>query len=112
MNAKYPGLDTRFPSNPLIVRVPFFPIFSFNKETPFQNGKKGTTGAPKISMFFKSSATSLDISVKLHIIPSSTEPCTNFCREFTLNPAVLFYVVPGRAAKIPLKQLSLNLNPK
>ena len=25
---------TRFPSNPLMIRVPFFLLFSFNKETP------------------------------------------------------------------------------
>ena len=24
----------RFPSNPLIIRVPFFLLFTFNKETP------------------------------------------------------------------------------
>ena len=28
------GTVSRFPSNPLIMRVPFFLMFSFNKETP------------------------------------------------------------------------------
>ena len=29
----------RFPSNPLTIRVPFFLLFSFNKETPRQKGE-------------------------------------------------------------------------
>ena len=37
---------TRFPSSQLIMRVPFFLLFSFNKETPKSKGQKGTTGVP------------------------------------------------------------------
>ena len=35
------------PPNPLIIRVPFFLLFSFNKETPKYKGHKGTTGVPR-----------------------------------------------------------------
>ena len=35
-------------SNSMIIRVPFFVMFSFNKETPKSKGKKGTTGVPRI----------------------------------------------------------------
>ena len=34
---------SRFPSNPLVIRVPFFLLFSFNKEIPAQKRQKGTT---------------------------------------------------------------------
>ena len=37
---------TRFPSNPLMIRVPFFLLFNLNKETPKWKGQKGTTGVP------------------------------------------------------------------
>ena len=30
----YSGIISRFPNNPLIIRVPFPLIFNFNKETP------------------------------------------------------------------------------
>ena len=42
-------LESRFPSNPLIIRVPFFLLFNFNKETPKEKGQKGTTGVPRNS---------------------------------------------------------------
>ena len=31
---QHEGHNTRFPSNPLTIRVPFFLLFNFNKETP------------------------------------------------------------------------------
>ena len=34
VNQSYAQNLPRFPSNPLIIRVPFFLIFGFNKETP------------------------------------------------------------------------------
>ena len=37
--------QTRFPSKPLIIRVPFFLMFRFTKEI---KRKKGTTGAPTL----------------------------------------------------------------
>ena len=36
-----------FPSNPPIIRVRFFLIFSFNEGTPKETGKKTTTGVPR-----------------------------------------------------------------
>ena len=33
--------NSRFPSNPLITRVAFFMIFSFNKENPKQKSRNG-----------------------------------------------------------------------
>ena len=36
-----------FLSNPFIIRVPSFLIFSFGKETPNQKGQKGTTQEPR-----------------------------------------------------------------
>ena len=41
----------RFPSNPLMIRVPFFLILGFNKETPQIKGQKGSTGEPSISVW-------------------------------------------------------------
>ena len=38
----------RFPSNPLIVRVTFFLLFNFTKETPKLKGQKGTTGVSRL----------------------------------------------------------------
>ena len=38
---------SRFLSNPFIIRVPFFLIFSFNKGTLNQKGQKGTTQEPR-----------------------------------------------------------------
>ena len=38
--------QTRFPSSPLIIRVPFFLLFGFNKGTQKEKGQKGTTGEP------------------------------------------------------------------
>ena len=38
---------TRFPSNPIIIRVPFSQYSAFNKETPKLKGEKGTTGVPR-----------------------------------------------------------------
>ena len=40
------GPLTRFLSNPFIIRVPFFLMFSFNKGTLNQKGQKGTTQEP------------------------------------------------------------------
>ena len=40
--------STRFPSNPLIIRVAFFLMVSCYKETPKYKGKKGTTGVPSL----------------------------------------------------------------
>ena len=42
------SLYTRFPSSPLIIRVPFFLLFGFNKGTQKEKGQKGTTGEPSI----------------------------------------------------------------
>ena len=39
---------TRFPSSPLIIRVPFFLLFGFNKGAQKEKGQKGTTGGPSI----------------------------------------------------------------
>ena len=39
----------RFPGHPLIIRVPFFLLFSLNKKTPKQKGQKGTTKIPRSS---------------------------------------------------------------
>ena len=44
-----PGLTTRFSSKPYIIRVPFFLLSCFNKDTPKQKGEKGTTGVPRQS---------------------------------------------------------------
>ena len=38
------GYETRFPSGPLIIRVPFFLLFGFSKGTQKDKGQKGTTG--------------------------------------------------------------------
>ena len=35
---------TRFPSNPIIIRVPFSLVFNFNKETPNKKGKRVLLG--------------------------------------------------------------------
>ena len=40
----------RFPSSPLIIRVPFFLLFGFNKGTQKEKGYKGTTGEPRFYM--------------------------------------------------------------
>ena len=40
------SVGARFPSNPFIIRAPFFLLFSFKKETPKLKGQKGTTGVP------------------------------------------------------------------
>ena len=40
-------LGSKFRSNPRIIRVPFFLMVSFNRETPKLKGKKGTTGVPR-----------------------------------------------------------------
>ena len=40
-------LHTSFPSGPLIIRVPFFLLFGFNKGTRKKKGQKGTTGEPR-----------------------------------------------------------------
>ena len=40
-------MGARFPSNPLIIRVPLFLILSLHEETPNYKGKKGTTGVPR-----------------------------------------------------------------
>ena len=37
---------SRFPSNPIIMRVSVFLMFWFNKETPPKKGKNDTTGVP------------------------------------------------------------------
>ena len=37
---------SRLASNPSILRVPFFLMFNFNRETPEQKGDKGSTGVP------------------------------------------------------------------
>ena len=37
---------TRFPSKPLMMRVPFFLMLTFSKATPKSKGIKGTTGVP------------------------------------------------------------------
>ena len=37
----------RFPSSPLIIRVPIFLLFGFNQGTPKEKGQKGTTGEPR-----------------------------------------------------------------
>ena len=37
---------SRFPSSPVILRVPFFLLFGFNKGTLKEKGQKGTTGEP------------------------------------------------------------------
>ena len=39
--------ESRFPSSPLIIRVPFFLLFGFNKGTQKEKGQKGTTGEPR-----------------------------------------------------------------
>ena len=44
-----PFVFTRFLSNPFIIRVPFFLMFSFNKGTLNQKGQKGTTQEPSLS---------------------------------------------------------------
>ena len=36
----------RFLSSPFIIRVPFFLLFGFNKETPNKKGQKGNTQEP------------------------------------------------------------------
>ena len=38
---------SRFLSNPFMIRVPFFLIFSFNKGNLNQKGQKGTTQEPR-----------------------------------------------------------------
>ena len=38
----------RFPSSPLIIRVPFFLLFGFNEGAPKRKGQKGTTGEPSL----------------------------------------------------------------
>ena len=38
-------MSSRFPSNPLILRVPFFLLFSFNNETPTEKGKRVLLGS-------------------------------------------------------------------
>ena len=40
-------LGSRFSSNPLIMRVAFFLLLGFKKETPNQKKQKGTTGQPR-----------------------------------------------------------------
>ena len=40
--------NIRFPSSPLMIRVPFFLLFDFNKGTQKEKRVKGTTGAPRI----------------------------------------------------------------
>ena len=45
MQGRYVGIKCRFPSNPLRMKVPFLPLFCFNKET--LKGKKGTTRVPR-----------------------------------------------------------------
>ena len=42
-------MASRFPNRPLIIRVPFFLLISFNKETPKYKGKKGTIGVPRLT---------------------------------------------------------------
>ena len=36
--------SSRFPSSPLIIRVPFFLLFGFNKGTPQKKGKRVLLG--------------------------------------------------------------------
>ena len=43
------GPNTRLPSRPLIIRVHFFLLISFSKETPKYKGKRGTTGVLRIA---------------------------------------------------------------
>ena len=43
----WPLSYSRFLSNPFMIRVPFFLIFSFNKGTLNQKGQKGTTQEPR-----------------------------------------------------------------
>ena len=38
------SMGSRFPSNPIIIRVPFFLMFSFNKETQNKKGKRVLLG--------------------------------------------------------------------
>ena len=39
--------ESRFHSNPYMVKVLFFLVVSFNKGAPKMKGKKGTTGVPR-----------------------------------------------------------------
>ena len=48
--------NSMFPSNSLIIRVPFFLVFSFNKETPRKNIKKRKTCTTGVPRFFLSNA--------------------------------------------------------
>ena len=41
-------LYIRLPSNPLIMKVPFLVLFSFNKESPPNKGEKGITWVPRL----------------------------------------------------------------
>ena len=43
-------MASRFPSRPLIIRVPFFPLFGFDMGTQKEKGQKGTTGEPGHSL--------------------------------------------------------------
>ena len=49
MAAKWEPLKktlTRFPSSPLIISVPFFLLFGFNRGTQKEKGQKGLIGEP------------------------------------------------------------------
>ena len=39
-----------FPSNPLLIGVPFFLLFNLNKEQPKKTAKKDTSGVPSSSI--------------------------------------------------------------
>ena len=46
MSALLLGTLTRFLSSPIMIRVPFFLLFGFNKGALNQKGQKGTTQEP------------------------------------------------------------------
>ena len=57
------GFDARFSRNPFIIRVPFFLLFGFKKETPKPKRQKGTTGEPSIGALCGFKAGSLPLTL-------------------------------------------------
>ena len=82
------GSGTRFPSNPLTIRVPFSLIFGFNKGTPNLKGQKGTTGAPRDLLAQRSG------HFRIQSSGSSHRPHRSQVPDFAGTPkkVVLYYV--------------------
>ena len=77
-------LETRFPRSPLIIRVPFFLLFGFNKGTPKKKGKRVLLG--NLEKHFQRSSfnnyglgiSGSQTSIKLHISTGNMMPTSGF----------------------------------